>query len=1104
MYFFHQYEVFATILLAVLPTTCVADVVNSGFDVYEAAQVMMSKASHSWEWGTAAEALLELYNNEISVFSSNPFPNGKIPSVSANTLALSYAKQFISTELQVLVPDLAVGDPASLGVSAILLGTSDSKYTAAAQRQADYILNQAPKWSNGAISHRGDVAEIWADNMAMSFPFLAYMSVQQNSVTMMAETVKQCGLQRDVLKASGTLNWRHIIGPQSQDTGLWATGNGWAAFGMARVLNTLQKWSGSSGMTSEAAQLKGWIKEILDGAMISSLQNGLLYNYLDDASWFGEISGTALLSAVAYRMAVNDPGMFPQKYIDWADTNRKSLSTREAGGIFSPAVDPYNWLSRKEYVDGSPEGQAFMIYLYTAYRDCVDTKVCAPSTPTATTISNPGIGPIDILTVLDYAITFSSMPSVPTGCGPPQSCDLNGCAGSFDGLAVHAQCTAGPQKGCQCKTTPTTCGPRQSCDMNGCAGAFNGLSVYPQCTGNFVGCNCTVTAKTCGPHQSCDLNGCAGAFDGISVYPKCTGNFVGCECTAGLVTTCGETQSCDLNGCAGKFSGLTPLPQCSGNFVGCDCDATSNTCGQHQSCDLNGCAGAFPGLTPYAECTRNFIGCECTATPNTCGPHQSCDLNGCNGKFLGSAPYAQCTSNFVGCECSATANTCGPRQSCDLNNCNGKFLSSTAFAQCTSNFIGCECSATPNTCGPRQSCDMNGCNGAFWGSAPYPRCTNNFYGCECQATGKTCGAQQSCDNNGCAGKFDLSNGLAYCSGNFVGCQCQSTINTCGRPQSCDGGNCNGRFLGLDVTPQCTGFFKGCQCTPTSTTCGASQSCDLNGCAGTYDSSGVARCSGNFKGCACTASPKTCGVMKNCDLNGCNGKFLTSQGPPTCTGNFAGCPCLAVSSTCGGSRSCSAGGCNGAITPSGSTVCLHNFFGCPCTLDPVQPGSGGDTPPPPPQGPSGPSPICVTAHCFNYQSILEGDSITVQFYSSSQYLFLLQAGKRWASPDTSFYFNNIVDPNGNTWNIQLDGNCGRLSYSSSLQQTQGTIYMGGGARQHLIELCEIGTLRTRCGLVESTYLDSTCPGGSAPPLCDYRTYCSAYRPGDPKIEYGSTN
>lgn len=171
MYFFHQHGVLVSFFLAVLPTTGVADVLNSGFDVYLAAQVMMDKSSHSWEWGTAAEALLELYASEISVFGTNPFPNGQIPSVGANTLALTYAKQFISTELQVLIPDSAVGDPASLGVSALLLGTSESKYTRAAERQADYILNQAPRWSNGAISHRPDVAEIWADNMAMSFPF---------------------------------------------------------------------------------------------------------------------------------------------------------------------------------------------------------------------------------------------------------------------------------------------------------------------------------------------------------------------------------------------------------------------------------------------------------------------------------------------------------------------------------------------------------------------------------------------------------------------------------------------------------------------------------------------------------------------------------------------------------------------------------------------------------------------------------------------------------------------------------------------------------------------------------------------------------------------
>lgn len=136
---------------------------------------------------------------------------------------------------------------------------------------------------------------------------VAYLAVENNNVSLMAETVNQIGLYRAVLKA-GDLNWRHIIGPQSQDTGLWSTGNGWAAVGMTRVLYTLQRWSGSSGLGSQAQQLKSWIKEILDGAMQSGTDNGLLHNYLNDGSWFGEISGTAVLSAVAYRMAINDPG----------------------------------------------------------------------------------------------------------------------------------------------------------------------------------------------------------------------------------------------------------------------------------------------------------------------------------------------------------------------------------------------------------------------------------------------------------------------------------------------------------------------------------------------------------------------------------------------------------------------------------------------------------------------------------------------------------------------------------------------------------------------------------------------------------------------------
>jgi hypothetical protein len=155
----------------ILSSTVNAAEVDAGYDPYAAAQEMINKALHSWEWGTAAEALLELYDPGLSVFSSNPFPGGKIPNADPGTFALRYAKQYINTNGQVFVENSAVGDPASLGVSAILLGQSNSAYIDASNRQADYILNDAPRAKNGAISQRPDVAELWADNMAMSFPF---------------------------------------------------------------------------------------------------------------------------------------------------------------------------------------------------------------------------------------------------------------------------------------------------------------------------------------------------------------------------------------------------------------------------------------------------------------------------------------------------------------------------------------------------------------------------------------------------------------------------------------------------------------------------------------------------------------------------------------------------------------------------------------------------------------------------------------------------------------------------------------------------------------------------------------------------------------------
>ena len=55
----------------------------------------------------------------------------------------------------------AVGDPAALGVSAVLLGKTEPQYVVGAWSEREYIVNKAPRWWNGAISQRADVPELW-------------------------------------------------------------------------------------------------------------------------------------------------------------------------------------------------------------------------------------------------------------------------------------------------------------------------------------------------------------------------------------------------------------------------------------------------------------------------------------------------------------------------------------------------------------------------------------------------------------------------------------------------------------------------------------------------------------------------------------------------------------------------------------------------------------------------------------------------------------------------------------------------------------------------------------------------------------------------------
>nr|GAT47980.1 predicted protein [Mycena chlorophos] len=386
---------------------------DPGFNITAVAATAKMLPSHSWEFGTATEALLELDTPKYSVFGPSPFPVPTLDPSTVPALAYAQAKIVIGTGANGLSNgDGAVGDPASLGVGAIMLGKTNQTFADAAASEIEYIVGTAPRWVNGAISQRTDVAELWADWMYMAPPFIAFYAADSDNATLLETAYVQCGLQREVLlylsnssepSPAGTSSsggrWEHIVGPQSADPGHWSTGNGWAAAGMTRVLATVMKApvaQTASWQAQAISDLTSWIKEILDGAIASPFDltqggSGLLRNYLDDISGdghgFGEISGSSLLASVAYRMAVLAPETFgsDSEYIAFAEGIRKTLGSDDdsgaphitANGTATPAVNPLGWQDTNPYTAGSPEGNNFVVQLYSAWRDCIYAGVCS-------------------------------------------------------------------------------------------------------------------------------------------------------------------------------------------------------------------------------------------------------------------------------------------------------------------------------------------------------------------------------------------------------------------------------------------------------------------------------------------------------------------------------------------------------------------------------------------------------------------------------------------------------------------------------------------------------------------------------------------------------
>jgi len=97
-------------------------------------------------------------------------------------------------------------------------------------------------------------------------PFIAYFGAYEKGDTknwLLQSAYDQCRLYRKYLQDSATKLWKHVELGSWQDEKLWATGNGWAAAGMLRVLQTIRNSDVSERFLDHQHDLLYWIEEIV-------------------------------------------------------------------------------------------------------------------------------------------------------------------------------------------------------------------------------------------------------------------------------------------------------------------------------------------------------------------------------------------------------------------------------------------------------------------------------------------------------------------------------------------------------------------------------------------------------------------------------------------------------------------------------------------------------------------------------------------------------------------------------------------------------------------------------------------------------------------------
>lgn len=263
---------------------------------------MLAVQRYPWEQGVCAQALWEMGDETTAIAMAHD----------------AVLRQTEDGRLAVINANIAVTDPAANGevVWRAYCKTGKELYREAAEKMLHYMMHKAPRTDKNILCHNEvsfhegfSADQLWVDSVYMAPPFLAVMGE-------LSEAVMQIEGYLSYLKDETTGLLYHIY---DAGTGsfvrkkLWATGNGWALLGIARVAETAIEQE----ETEYADRLIGYGKALLDAMLPYQLPDGRFHDILDEEDSFTEGTAAMMMATFIYRGLAG--GWLPESYRTYAD-----------------------------------------------------------------------------------------------------------------------------------------------------------------------------------------------------------------------------------------------------------------------------------------------------------------------------------------------------------------------------------------------------------------------------------------------------------------------------------------------------------------------------------------------------------------------------------------------------------------------------------------------------------------------------------------------------------------------------------------------------------------------------------------------------------------